>query len=535
MGYHSNSDVYYDDFTKRTCEICDSHSNKLNKASHKKLQDQIDILKKQKNIQSSNYNLCNEDKKDLSISLANCESRLQTELDKLQSQIEVLEAKLNQANSLLTVKTQKIKNCEDDRGNLVTKAATLTTDLEECNSKYVKNHDILQAMLSEKSELEKDKQKISLELNSTKAQIAICEKDKQKLNKRVEEKEKGLERLQDDYDKISQEKQRLQTEYNDILENNIELKKELSLCQDNLGKGCEEAKAELSRLQAKLDNNTDLLNNCRSNLTKITIERDSLSKKESDLKLCKTDLNSIKVEKDECKDELRKLTDQSTAYTEQIRNLTQKNYEQASQILNLKEQNSALDARNQTLTTSFNVCTKSLTDSKKLILEKSNEIDDLETKVERLDKEKDSINNLYNVCKTSLSIADKKILDVYKSVCNEMHERYQNYYDGATKHKSFFDKLIDHFISTWFSNRYTDTKPIWEESSLKQLICGWQYEGIIRNEATIRAGDERDSENVYQLKQLCTNKDLIEKFDQDIINPCNDENGIWNYDFILHH
>ncbi len=33
----------------------------------------------------------------------------------------------------------------------------------------------------------------------------------------------------------------------------------------------------------------------------------------------------------------------------------------------------------------------------------------------------------------------------------------------------------------------------------------------------------------YELKSMCTNKDLIENFNKDILNPCGDESNIWNY------
>ena len=95
------------------------------------------------------------------------------------------------------------------------------------------------------------------------------------------------------------------------------------------------------------------------------------------------------------------------------------------------------------------------------------------------------------------------------------------------KDKSFFDKLIDHFLSSWFSTRYSDTKLIWEESSLKGLLCVWQRDGIVKQNAIIKVKDSLDE---YTLERMCTDQDLIENFKQDILNPCGDESNIWNYD-----
>ena len=93
--------------------------------------------------------------------------------------------------------------------------------------------------------------------------------------------------------------------------------------------------------------------------------------------------------------------------------------------------------------------------------------------------------------------------------------RDQNYYDGATSDKSFFDKLIDHFLSRWFSTRHSDTKLIWEESSLKGLLCVWQRDGIVKQNAIIKVKDSLDKE--YTLERMCTDQDLIKNFKQDIL------------------
>ncbi len=70
---------------------------------------------------------------------------------------------------------------------------------------------------------------------------------------------------------------------------------------------------------------------------------------------------------------------------------------------------------------------------------------------------------------------------------------------------------------------------IWEESSLKGLLCIWQKEGIVRSEAIIKVKNTDNSIEEYELKSMCTNKDLIENFNKDILNPCGDESNIWNY------
>ena len=52
----------------------------------------------------------------------------------------------------------------------------------------------------------------------------------------------------------------------------------------------------------------------------------------------------------------------------------------------------------------------------------------------------------------------------------------------------------------------------------------------MRKEAVIKVKYTVGSTKDYTLHDMCTNKKLIESFSKEIIDPCNDEGGIWSYD-----
>ena len=62
------------------------------------------------------------------------------------------------------------------------------------------------------------------------------------------------------------------------------------------------------------------------------------------------------------------------------------------------------------------------------------------------------------------------------------------------------------------------------------MLCTWQIEGVVRKEAVIKTKYKDGSTKNYKLDDMCTNKKLIENFSREIIDPCNDEGGIWSYD-----
>jgi hypothetical protein len=128
-----------------------------------------------------------------------------------------------------------------------------------------------------------------------------------------------------------------------------------------------------------------------------------------------------------------------------------------------------------------------------------------------------------------LLAAQKSKMNGYKESCDLMHQRYKKYYDGASSNKSFIDRIVDKFTE-WFTSRYSDTRPIWNESSLKGLLCTWQKEGVVQKNAIIKTKYKDGSTKNYTLDDMCTDKTLIENFSREIIDPCNDEGGIWSYD-----
>ena len=356
-----------------------------------------------------------------------------------------------------------------------------------------------------------------------------CENAKQTLSEDNRNTQIKLNDLQGNYDKINGEKIQLQIEYDQVLNNINGLKEDLKGCRENLGKGCEDVekklKPEITRLEVNLYKINDELVVCKSNLEIIKTEKTTiteknnnlnaeLSSKTSNLESCQKDLSKIENEKDEFKTKFDQLTTQHDT-------LTTKDKEQEGENLDLKKQNLDLGHTNSQLTIDSNSCSEDLKSYKKLLDEKNSKITEFDLKILGFTAKESTL-------KASLLAAQKSKMNGYKESCDLMHQRYKKYYDGASN-KSFFDRIIDKFTE-WFTSRYSDTKPIWNESSLKGLLCTWQDEGVVRNEAVIKVKYTVDSTKDYTLHDMCTNKKLIESFSKEIINPCNDEGGIWSYD-----
>lgn len=399
---------------------------------------------------------------------------------------------------------------------------------ECCNSLESKSSDNTN-LLAEKNKLENENQAKERLLQNKDTE---CESAKQRLIEDNANTQKKLNDLQDNYDKINGEKIQLQTNYSKVLDNNNGLQENLKGCQESIGKGCKEVedklKPEITRLEAKLDEINGELGKCTSSLeiittgkTAITKENDNLKdellSKTVDLKSCKEDLSKIGYERDDWKIKFEQLITQYNT-------LTQKDKEQEGEISDLKKRNVNLDLTNKQLTIDSNSCSENLKSSKRLLDEKDNKITESDLKITKFTGEVSTL-------KTSLLAAQKSKMNGYKESCDLMHQRYKKYYDGASN-KSFFDRIVDSFTE-WFTNRYSDTKPIWNESSLKGLLCKWQEQGVVRKNAIIKTKYTDGSTKNYLLHDMCTNNKLIEKFSREIINPCSDEDGdgIWNYDF----
>ena len=99
-------------------------------------------------------------------------------------------------------------------------------------------------------------------------------------------------------------------------------------------------------------------------------------------------------------------------------------------------------------------------------------------------------------------------------------------------HKVF--KIIYHCLldkRTTTEQYGTKKKHIWKESSLKALICLWQEEGIVRSDAMIKAKTMGGSEKTYPLDDLCNKKQLLDTIEDDILNPCGINDGLWDSSF----
>lgn len=540
MGYHSKENVQknYEISIEKACEVCDSHTiiddeDCALKGDNQQLQDQIRSLEKQRNVQSANYNLCDADKKALSISFVNYKANSQLELNKLQSRYETLNSTMLGLRNLFNDVNNKAQNCENDKNGFANEILRLKDQLQQSDANSAECLNALELKSSDNTKLLAEKNKLENE-NQTRERLlqdknTECEKAQQKLSENNRDIQIKLNDLQSNYDKIDREKIQLQTEYNQVLNNINGLKEDLKGCRENLEKKCEGVVEKLNSEIKLLEDNLDKINEdlvaCKSNLEIITTEKTTiteknnnlnaeLSSKTSNLESCQKDLSKTENERDGFKTKFEQVTVQYDT-------LTQKDKEQEGQISDLKKLNVNLGLTNSQLTIDSNSCSENLKSSKKLLDEKNSKITELDLKTLRFTAEVSTL-------KASLLAAQKSKMNGYKESCDLMHQRYKKYYDGASN-KSFFDRIIDKFTE-WFTSRYTDTKPIWNESSLKGLLCTWQDEGVVQKNAIIKTKYTDGSTKNYKLHDMCTDKKLIENFSREIIDPCNDEGGIWSYD-----
>ncbi len=449
MGYHNKDNVQknYDRFIDRTCDICNEYSSTN--------PDEIEQLKKQSNLHSNNYKLCVGDKNALLLSFTNYRSDSEKKAQDFQSQIDGIETELSRSTVLLNTKSRVLQDCNDHKDNITAHINELRVNLQELDANNTDCHNSLQSKVDENKRIKGDKdvledsyQDLQSDLELKKQQKDKCEEEKQELVSKDSDAKNKLEELQDNFDKISQEKEDISTRLA-LLESDIKI------CQENLGKGCKEVednlKSEVTRLENELSNVRIELNHCSSNLTKTTEDKDILTN--TNISLSK-ELSDKRIALEECQNDLKKINDKSETLKQKVEELTQKVNDQEAECLLLKESKAILDARNKTLTVDFNECKGNLSSSNELLSNKEERIVELSDKISRLETEKENY-------KVKLLEAKQNKMEGYKASCDLMHERYQNYYDGETSHKSFFDKLIDHFISSWFSTRYSDTKLIW--------------------------------------------------------------------------
>ena len=542
MSYHSKDNVQenYEISIEKACEVCDSHTiiddeDCALKGDNQQLQDQIRSLEKQRNVQSANYNLCDTDKKALSISFMNYKANSQLELSKLQSQYETLNSTMFGLRNSFNDVNKKAQDCENDKNGFTNEILRLKDQLQQSNANSTECFNALESKSSDNTKLLAEKNKLENE-NQTRERLlqdknTECENAKQTLSEDNRNTQIKLNDLQGNYDKINGEKIQLQTEYDQVLNNNNGLKEDLKVCRESIGKGCKEVedklKPEIKRLEVNLDKiNVDLVA-CKSSLEIITTEKTTiteknnnlnaeLSSKTSNLESCQKDLSKTENERDGFKTEFEQVTVQYDT-------LTQKDKEQEGQISDLKKLNVNLGLTNSELTIDSNSCSENLKSSKKLLDEKNSKITEFDLKILGFKTELERLTTKHDTL-------TKSKMNGYKESCDLMHQRYKKYYDGASSNKSIFDRIVDKFTE-WFTSRYSDTRPIWNESSLKGLLCTWQDQGVVRKEAVIKTKYTDGSTKNYKLHDMCTDKKLIENFSREIIDPCNDEGGIWNYDF----
>jgi len=534
MGYHSKENVQknYEISIQKACEVCDSHTiiddeDCALKGDNQQLQDQIRSLEKQRNVQSANYNLCDTDKKALSILFVNYKANSQLELNKLQSRYETLNSTMLGFRNLFNDVNKKAQDCENDKNGFTNKILRLEDQLRQSDANSAECLNSLESKSSDNTKLLAEKNKLENE-NQTRERLlqdknTECEKAQQKLSEDNRGIQIKLNDLQGKYEKINGEKIQLQTEYDQVLNNNNGLKEDLKGCRENLGKGCKDVedklKPEITRLEANLNKINDDLGKCTSNLAIVTTEKATinaeLSSKTSNLESCQKDLSKTENERDGFKTKFEQVTVQYDT-------LTQKDKEQEGQISDLKKLNVNLGLTNSQLTIDSNSCSENLKSSQKLLDEKNIKITEFDLKILGFTAKE-------NTLKASLLAAQKSKMNGYKESCDLMHQRYKKYYDGASSNKSIFDRIVDKFTE-WFTSRYSDTRPIWNESSLKGLLCTWQKEGVVQKNAIIKTKYKDGSTKNYKLDDMCTDKTLIENFSREIIDPCNDEGGIWSYD-----
>jgi chromosome segregation ATPase len=535
MGYHTDG-IDYDDFTERSCEIChvhgsDSQKTNLNSNQLKKLQNRLDALDREKLELMRNNALCNQEKLSSSTLLENCKTKLQTELGPLQSQILALQTNITGTTSLLNLKIEKLTQCEADKNDISAKAGKLQTDLDICEAQKEQTHQLIESISTEKTELETNNQDLNYQLTAEKTKNSQCQDANQKLDLEAkEEKQKSVKCLVD-LGQANQQIAELQSNYNDVKEEAKTSKENLQLCRKSSADGSITAEKEIERIQTELDACSQLQTKCNGDLAKVTLERDTLKEKGVELDICNANLRNLTQERDYCKVELEQSKNDFAKDLEQLRG---KNQQQGSEIITLKEQIGGLIATNKTLTNSFKACSDNLTQSINSANQKDNKIDDLAEELKTSEQQNKDFKEQLQTCQDALSSAQKAKLDGYISSCNLMHERYQRYYEGATQEDASWWETLTDLVKdavSWFHNRYDDTKPIWKESSLKALLCLWQEEGIVRSDAMIKAKTMGGSEKIYSLDDLCNKKQLLDTIEDDILNPCGINDGLWDSSF----
>ncbi|MBY0580421.1 MAG: hypothetical protein K2P53_01880 [Rickettsiales bacterium] len=335
MGYHSKDDVQenYETTILSSCDICESHTNKHGKNSdlkgdNQQLQDQIRSLETQRNVQSTNYNLCDADKKALSISFVTYKANSQLELNKLQSRYETLNSTMLGLRNLFNDVNKKAQDCENDKNGFTNEILRLKHQLQQFNTNSTECLNSLESKSSDNTKLLAEKNKLENENQIREGLLkdknTECEKAQQKLSEDNRDIQIKLNDLQSNYDKINGEKIQLQTEYDQVLNNNNGLKEDLKGCRENLGKGCKDVedklKPEITRLEANLNKINDDLGKCTSNLAIVTTEKATinaeLSSKTSNLESCQKDLSKTENERDEFKTKFEQVTVQYDTLTQ---------------------------------------------------------------------------------------------------------------------------------------------------------------------------------------------------------------------------
>ena len=535
MGYYTDGTAYYD-IIERSCEMChvhgsDSQTTNLNSNQLKKLQNRLDALDREKLELMRHNALCNQEKLSLLSLLENCKTKLQTELGPLQSQILALQTNITGTTSLLNLKVEKLAQCEVDKSDISTKAGRLEIDLNECKAQNEQIHQLIESISSEKTELETNNQELNSQLTTEKTKNSQCQNAKQKLNLEAKEEKQKSAKCQENLEQANQQMAELKSNYNDLKKEAETSKENLQSCRKSAADGSTTAEKEIENIQTELDACSQLQTKCNGDLAKVTLERDTLKEKGAELSTCNTNLRDVTQERDDCKVELGQSKNDFAKDLEQLRG---KNQQQGSEIITLKEQIGGLVATNKTLTNSFKACSDDLAQSINSVDQKDGQIDDLNAGLETSEQQNKDFKEQLQTCQDTLSSAQKAKLDGYISSCNLMHERYQRYYEGATQEDASLWETLTDLVKdavSWFHNRYDDTKPIWKESSLKALICLWQEEGIVRSDAMIKAKTIGGSEKTYSLDDLCTKKQLLDTIEDDILNPCGINDGLWDSSF----
>eukprot|EP00919_Chromeraceae_sp_WS-2016_P067561 GHVR01159645.1.p1 GENE.GHVR01159645.1~~GHVR01159645.1.p1 ORF type:complete len:513 (+),score=70.38 GHVR01159645.1:1105-2643(+) len=463
--------------------------------------------------------------------LENCKTKLQTELGPLQSKILDLQTNITGTTNLLNLKVEKLAQCEADKSDKAANAGRLQIDLNACKAQNEQTHQLIESISSEKTELETKNQELNSKLTTEKTKNSQCQDARQKLNLEAKEEKQKSAQCQENLEKANQQIAELQSNYNDLKKEAKTSKENLQSCRKSAADGSTTAEKEIERIQTELVAFSQSQTKCNGDLAKVTLERDNLKEKGIELSTCNTNLRDATQERDDCKVELGQ---SKTDFTKDLEQLRGKNQQQGSEIITLKEQIGGLVATNKILTNSFKACSDDLAQSINSVDQKDGQIDDLNAGLKTSEQQNKNFKEQLQTCQDTLSNAQKAKLDGYISSCNLMHERYQRYYEGATQEDTSWLETLTDLVKdaiSWFHNRYDDTKPIWKESSLKALICLWQEEGIVRSDAMVKAKTMNGSEKTYSLDDLCNTKQLIDTIEDDILNPCGFNDGLWDSSF----